>query len=348
MTGRAFKIGLWGCGGRTHALIERAVAEKRATVTCCYDIDGERSAAVAAAFGAQSVASADELIGFDDVDAFLICLFPGLHAQALIKALPSGKPIYAEKPVATTWEDYHALRETAKRHSQWVHVGLIHRYYPIFSTVEDVVKSGKIGDVLSLTINWLTDLQPVESFPGGRENWHFREDTGGELIQHFCHSFDWLRALGGDFTHVTAQCNHLRENDIPIEDTWDILLRHDSGVLVNFHSSMNNPRGTEMGWIEGTNGSLEWEWNKPSTLKYFAKTGEKQQRGETIPMNDTPPDATTRVFGLFLDSLESGTPKGPSLNDGLWASLVPLMAKRSAEEGKTLELPHGDLLKNGS
>lgn len=339
MSGRKFKIGLWGCGGRTNALIKKALEEERISITCCYDINPERSKEVADKFGAESVSSEDELLGFKDVDAFLICLFPGLHAQALIKALPAGKPIYAEKPVATHWDDYNALLEAAKNSKAMVHVGLMHRYYPLFATVNDVVRSGKIGDLLSVTANWICDLQPVESFPGGKNNWHFREDTGGELVQHFCHAFDWLRVLGGQFTEITAVNNHLRKNNIPIEDTWDILLRYESGVLVNFHSSMNNPRGTEMGWIEGTNGSLEWEWNKPSRLLYYSKGERKHNKPEVIPMNGMPEAATQFAFGRFIDSLNDGKNYGPSLNDGLWSSLIPLMARKSAEERRTLDFP---------
>ncbi|MDD5707615.1 MAG: Gfo/Idh/MocA family oxidoreductase [Kiritimatiellae bacterium] len=180
-------------------------------------------------------------------------------------------------------------------------------------------------------------LRPVESYPGGIDNWRFRPDTGGELVQHFCHAFDWLRDLGGDFTHVSALCNHLDRQGVPIESTWDILLRYRSGAQVNFHSSMNNPRNSELGWVEGDGGSLEWEWSAPSHIRFFPNTHVKRA-GESIPVPGEE-GSYTQGFDRFLERLEKGCPQDISLRDGLWASLIPLMARRAAQTGANLAFP---------
>ena len=44
-------------------------------------------------------------------------------------------------------------------------------------------------------------------------------------------------------------------------------------------------------------------------------------------------------FRRFLDRLAAGQPPEISLHDGLWATLLPLMARQSAEAGKTLAFP---------
>lgn len=331
------RIGLWGCGNRTHALIKESLAKGRIKVVRCHDINQKLAETVAVNLGAKAVGSAEELLEAQDVDALLISLFPGAHSMALLKAIPTGKPIYIEKPIATNWEDYNRLNEIALSQATFVHVGLMHRYCPIFSEVTKQVKAGRIGRMIGVTVNWVCRLRPVEAFPGGMDNWHFRKDTGGELVQHFCHTFDWLRALGGDFTHISAMCNQIERTDIPIENTWDILLRYQSGALANFHSSMNNPRNSELGWVEGSAGSLEWEWYEPSYIKFYPNT-HKKQPGEIIPL-DMSDGKHEFGFIKFLDNLEAGLPPDISLRDGLWASLIPLMARRSDETRQALVFP---------
>ncbi|MDD5706504.1 MAG: Gfo/Idh/MocA family oxidoreductase [Kiritimatiellae bacterium] len=331
------RIGLWGCGNRTQVLIKDALRRDRIAITRCFDLDRGRAEALAGKLGAKVVDSAKALLGAADVDAFLICLYPGAHAGALLQALPVGRPIYVEKPVATNWEDYEKLRAAALRFDTPVHVGLMHRYCPVFATMTNLVRAGKIGTMIGVTVNWVAWLRKVEDFPGGKDNWHFRPDTGGELIQHFCHTFDWLRQLGGDFTQVSAMCNHLDRKETPIENTWDILLRYRSGALVNFHSSMHNPRNSELGYIEGSEGSLEWEWSAPSVIKFFPNAS-KKQAGEIVPVANDGAEHE-RGFELFLESLATGRSQDINLKDGLWASLIPLMARRAAESGATQAFP---------
>jgi predicted dehydrogenase len=338
MPERPLRIGLWGCGKRTRSLVEDAANQELATVTCVYDLNTATAETLADEYHAKAVTSEDALLEGEDVDAFLICLYPGLHARALLKALPVGKPIYIEKPVATTWEDFALVTQAARDCTAPIHVGLGHRYFPVFSTLTQLVQQGKIGDLVSIAANWLTTLAPIETFPGGRENWHFREDTGGELIQHFCHAFDWLRDLGGEFCEISAMSNHTVHTDIPIEDTWNIGLRYASGALVNFHSSMNNPRKGELGWIEGSTGALEWEWNNPSTIRFYVNTYPRTKTHEDIPLEKLPYSAMTRPFASFCESITTGSPCEIDIWDGLWASYIPLMAKKSAQDGCKLQL----------
>ena len=73
-----FRIGLYGCGCRTQAILERALASGTACVTRCHDINQKSAEALAKKYGAK-VATLEELLSADDVDMFLISLFPAAH-----------------------------------------------------------------------------------------------------------------------------------------------------------------------------------------------------------------------------------------------------------------------------
>ena len=69
-----FRIGLYGCGRRTQAILERALASGTACVTRCHDINQKSAEELAAKYNAKT-ATLDELLSAEDVDMLLISLF---------------------------------------------------------------------------------------------------------------------------------------------------------------------------------------------------------------------------------------------------------------------------------
>ena len=326
-----FRIGLYGCGNRTQQILAKAVADGIAEVTLCHDINSERAEALAQKYGAKA-ASLDELLSSDEVDMLLISLFPGAHPDALLKSVKSGKPIYIEKPVAVAPKDIRRLMPLNGKY--YIHVGLSYRYIPVFRQLTDMVQSGKIGKLIGINFNWVCNDNIPTYEPGAVKDWRHVPETGGELTQHYCHCFEWMRTLAGDFTCISAMSQRLPNNETFVEDGWDLIMRQKSGCQISFHSSERNPRFTVKGYLEGTEGSLEWEWNDPSTITYY-KMEVSKKPGEVIPVNNDIPDALVE----FIERYQAGLPPMVSLEDGLWAVLPPIYARKSAAAGKIVAFP---------
>ena len=81
----AYRIGLYGCGTRTQQILERALKNGIAKVTLCHDISEANANKLAEKYQAK-VCSLDELLSSDEVDMYLISLFPAAHPDALLKA----------------------------------------------------------------------------------------------------------------------------------------------------------------------------------------------------------------------------------------------------------------------
>ena len=143
----SYRIGLYGCGCRTQQILERALEDGVAKVTLCHDISEKNANALAEKYNAK-VCSLDELLSSDEVDMYLISLFPAAHPDALLKAAKTGKPIYIEKPVAVFINDIQRLMPLTTRTD--IHVGLSYRYIAVFRDLLDLVNSGKIGDLISV------------------------------------------------------------------------------------------------------------------------------------------------------------------------------------------------------
>ncbi len=97
---------------------------------------------------------------------------------------------------------------------------------------------------------------------------------------------------------------------------------------------MRNPRFTVIGYLEGTAGSLEYEWNDPSSITFFPG-GRGKTSGEPIPVENNIPDALEE----FIERFRAGKKPVVSLSDGLWSVLPPIYARESARTGKTQFFP---------
>ena len=328
---KPFRVGLYGCGGRTTQIVEKALRSGVAQVTLCHDINPKRAELLAKEYGGK-VCPLEELLESKSVDMLLISLFPAAHPGALLGSIGSGKPIYIEKPVAVFMEDIRRLAPLVGK--GYVHVGLFYRYIPVFRMLASLVESGKIGELVGINFNWLCN-----SFEPGKgmeenPNWRVRPETGGELTQHYCHAFEWFRQLGGDFESILAMSSKVHDNKSCVEDIWDLIIKQRNGCQISFHSSERNPKYTVSGYLEGTNGSLEWEWNQPSTITYFQGLHQRSA-GEAIHVPDEAPDALEEFIARF----KSGAPPAVSLEDGLWSVLPPVYARESVRTGTLQSFP---------
>ena len=115
-------------------------------VTALYDINKEKTDALAAAYGAESMESVDALIASDKVDAIVITAWDGVHAEMTNKAIAAGKPVFCEKPLATTKADCaEIVRIEQAAGRNLVQVGFMRRYDPDYRKIKAILDSGELG-----------------------------------------------------------------------------------------------------------------------------------------------------------------------------------------------------------
>ena len=118
-------------------------------VTALYDINKEKTDALAAAYGAESMESVDALIASDKVDAIVITAWDGVHAEMTNKAIAAGKPVFCEKPLATTKADCaEIVRIEQAAGRNLVQVGFMRRYDPDYRKIKAILDSGELGKPL--------------------------------------------------------------------------------------------------------------------------------------------------------------------------------------------------------
>src|SRR3972149_2378930 len=150
MTARTLRIGMisWA---HVHAEFRaRAIAEiPGAEVVAIADDDPERGKAAARRFGVdQSYADWRALVDRADLDLVMVHSANDEHRDQVIAIAQSGKHVFCEKPIATTVEDAVAMVRAVEDAGVDGTAAFVSRFSKEASTLQRIVASGMLGDVL--------------------------------------------------------------------------------------------------------------------------------------------------------------------------------------------------------
>ena len=120
------------------------------SIVAVTDVDAERAKAVAAATpGARHHGSGLDLIRDASVDAVLVASWGPSHEDYCVAAIEAGKPVFCEKPLATTQDACVRIMEAEmSRGRRFVQVGFMRRYDASYRALKQAVTSGAIGTPL--------------------------------------------------------------------------------------------------------------------------------------------------------------------------------------------------------
>lgn len=242
------RVGVIGTGmiGRDHIRrLTEVVAGAR--VVAVTDTDEVSAKEVAAALGDVQVhASGEDLVADDGVQAVLVCSWGPTHEQYVLAALAAGKPVFCEKPLATTTEACRRIMdaEVALGH-RLVQVGFMRRYDASYRALKRTIDSGAVGAPL---IYYSGHRNP--SVPA-----HYTRDMA--IVDTAVHDFDvarWL--LGEELTAIRVLAAKPNSHGGDLQDPLLMILETTSGVLVNVETSVNIRYGYDIrGEVVGEEGT---------------------------------------------------------------------------------------------
>jgi predicted dehydrogenase len=154
------------------------------------------------------------------------------HATIAHVALAGGFHVLCEKPLTRTTEEARSLLDHAKHVQRVIFPCHNHKHAPMVKAIREIIQSGRIGKVRSVTLNTYRDTHAK-----GVTEWnsHWRRESrysgGGIAMDHGSHSFyltfDWL---GSYPTSVSARMTNLEPEKYDTEDDFTAVLTFPTGL----------------------------------------------------------------------------------------------------------------------
>ncbi len=148
-------------------------------------------------------------------DVVIISMPDHLHHQPCLQALDAGYDVLLEKPIAQSEQECREVLAKTQETGKIVGIAHVLRYAPYFIELRDIVRSGALGDVVSVQ-----HLEPVEfshmNHSYVRGIWRNSKASTPILLGKSCHDLDILRwIVGKHCTRIAAfgrQSFYMEEN----------------------------------------------------------------------------------------------------------------------------------------
>lgn len=144
-----------------------------------------------AAYGPDDIES---MVEQQHLDKVIVTSPDDTHADIIVRVLRAGADAVVEKPLTIDAPSARRILEAVHETGRRVVVTFNYRYSPRNSALKEVITSGRIGTVLSITFEWVLDTAHGADY---FRRWHREKaNSGGLLVHKSSHHFDlvnwWL------------------------------------------------------------------------------------------------------------------------------------------------------------
>lgn len=304
-------------------------------------------------------------------DAVLIGSPNHLHLEHIRLALEAGCTVFSEKPVVISNEETLELaRLLAKYGMDRLHVGLVLRSSPQFRVVQDLVRVGRIGSLISFEAN--EHLGPEHGGFLMRDWRRYRRYAGSYLLEKCCHDFDLYNALVGQRAvrvasfggrdifrpvHAALMEGAGMAPGVPRYHQWGVgwegvsevfgtdadtvdnqvaLVEYEGGARLSFHSNAHCAQLQRRWLLIGTHGSIESDLTTHQ-IRYQSVFG----ASEVIPIHAASGShygADEQMGKDLAVTLLDGRPFPVSARASLEAGLLCMAIDLAQREGRVVDL----------
>ncbi len=291
-----------------------------------------------------AVATVEELLAIDEVEAVDVCLPSHLHCETVLRSLEAGKHVLCEKPLALTSDEVTEIIAAQQSAGKVVVVGMNNRYRDDSITVKKFIEEGALGEIYFGRASWLRRRERVRG-----ADWQYQQamSGGGVFMDIGIQLLDLVLWLAGypDPRRASATFYHHMDG-VEVEDTAVATVRCEGGLTASLEASWRFLVEPEEQRVEvyGTEGSalLSSTGRAPSEprLQVF-----RRLRGGVVDV--TP--ASSRPRGHpYMESYEreiayfgevvAGREEMPPLEEQLALARAVEAVTRSAREGREAEV----------
>ena len=285
------------------------------------------------------------------------------HAEIAIASAKAGKHVLCEKPLALDVKQCRQMLQAVKR-AKVVHM-VCHNYrrIPAIAQAKKMINEGAIGEIRHYYARYAQDWLVDPKMP---RLWRLQKQHAGSGAHGDIHAhiIDLARYLAGEFDEVCGQLhtfikqrplldNPKKMGRVTVDDAAQCLGRFKNGALANLEATRyatgrKNHINIE---INGSKGSLEFDFEDMNRLKFFDNTAPADRQGFAdilVTQRDGvhpyvgqwwPPGhiigyehTFVHTIADFVNAISKGRAVQPTFEDGLKNQQVLEAVEQSAEQ----------------
>ncbi|MBA7621119.1 Inositol 2-dehydrogenase/D-chiro-inositol 3-dehydrogenase [subsurface metagenome] len=329
-------MGFIGVGGRGASLLRNFLHLSDAQVVALCDVKRQNRDRAKQTVdkqykttGCSAYSDFRELLIRDDIDAVVVASTDHWHVLHALAAVRAGKDVYCEKPLGMSVEQGQVLRREVNRYSRVFQFGTQERSSRNSRFACEMVRSGRVGKIHKITVasrysvasenfpempvpDWLDyDLwlgpAPWAPYTANRVNnshwFHISDYALGFMAGCGIHTIDI--ATWGNDTDLTGPVEVEGTGEFPRDGLcncatgWDVNLKFDNGVTMNFTDGQRNPLGVK---FKGTDG---WVFVKEEHLGGKPDASPKSLLEKPIGPNEVHLPVSNHHQQNFLDCVKT-------------------------------------------
>lgn len=139
----------------------------------------------------------EKMIKEKQPDTVIVTTIDRTHHKYICLAMEMGCDVISEKPMTIDAEKCQQIIDTKKKTGKNLTVTFNYRYSPRNTKIKEIIKSGRIGDVLNVHFEWLLSTSHGADY---FRRWHRdKRNSGGLMVHKSTHHFDlvnwWIDAF---------------------------------------------------------------------------------------------------------------------------------------------------------
>ncbi|RSK55205.1 Gfo/Idh/MocA family protein [Bacillus canaveralius] len=266
-----------------------------------------------------------DVINATDVDGILVTSWGPSHEEFVLASITAGKPVFCEKPLATTAEGCKRIVDAEIAHGkQLVQVGFMRRYDKGYRALKNVVDNGKVG--APLMVHCAHRAPSVSNFSGDMA-----------ITDAFVHEIDVLRWLLND-DYVSAQVilpKNTTLADKGLQDPHIVLLETKQGIRIDTEIFVNCQYGYDIQCqVVGETGTA----NLPEPLSVLLRSEAKLSTEILVDWKDRFIDSYDTELQEWINSTVKGEMHGPSSWDGFVVAVTADACVKAKHTGEIVPI----------
>ena len=278
------------------------------------DVNETLAISVAQSYGCKPFADYNDLLD-ENLDALSIAVPTTLHREVALDAIEKGINILIEKPIADTIENADEVIEAARKKGVKLMVGHVERFNPAIIKLKELIDSGLLGNVVSISARRVGPYPP-------------RIKDVGIIVELGAHDIDIMSYLYGEkIKEVYASAGSVVHSH---EDHAIITLNFNDGSSGVIDTNWLTPHKVRSLTVIGSKGIAEVDYVE-QTLRIFDQEWVRDAKIEV--------EEPLKLELLhFIDCVQYDKKPLVSGEDGKHALEVAIAAIESARTGKVCQI----------